>query len=150
MVCLWICHKKWQQVSSPYVQHIFYVFLCQSTICINNSELWDVSGHNSEMRLSHFVTGFWCSLPTHVHEAPLRHLPQHLQVYSEPGRCRSAFTGKGLPAFLRDASEQGLPSCWGSPWCQSFQVYTCRFFCPLLGEVRPPTSFTFRCLEAWR
>lgn len=110
LVCLWICHKKWQQVSSPYIQHIFYVFLCQSTICINSSELWDLSGHNSEIHLLDFVTGFWCSLPMHLHEASLWHLPQHFQVHSELGRRRSAFTEKCHPAFLWDASDhRGYP-----------------------------------------
>lgn len=139
LVHLWICHRKCQQSSSPYFQHGFYVFPYKSTISRNNSELWVISGHNTEVRLLHFVTVFWLALP--MHETLLWHSPQYLQIHSEVERHRPNFTGKGHPMFLwRCLRGRGCPLAGDLLGVESFQVYSCRFFCPLLEEEWPLTS----------
>lgn len=134
---------------SPHTFNTFSkFFLCQSTICTNNSELWDVSGHNSEMRLLHFVTGFWCSLPMCLHEALLSHVPQHLQVHSELGKWRSTFTEKRHPAFLWDASDASAALLLGISLVLISSKSTRAGSSALYwNEVWPLTSFTFKCPE---
>lgn len=124
------------QQGKPFIQSThFYAFLHHSTICAHHSGFWGTPDRNSEMLWWGFVTGFCCSLPMHLHEAPLCHLPQQLQVRSAVGRHPSTSTDKWHSAFRWRASDAD-PLAGDLLGVQSFEVHVGTSFCPLLGEAQ--------------